>query len=265
MMPEELSKTTLSEMIEANQVGFLADLGRVPGVEFHETPEMAWFTTGLPNPRLNRVIKTRLTAADPGETLAAMMGVFRAQKLPFLWHLGPSTRPPDLGQRLGTYGLRCLGEEVGMAADLEQVDHAAPLPARLTIERVGNLETLREWSRLFTTIYEIPEDMAEVFFRLEASLLAQVSHRHLFVGYWDRQPAAVATLFLGAAAAGIFGVGALPTVRRQGIGTAITRTLLTQAYTMGYRIATLNASAMGAGIYRSLGFQDYCTLSRYAG
>lgn len=260
---EELSNTTVTEAIEANQVGYLADLGRAPQVELHDTSEMLWFVTGMPYARLNRVLKAQVTSDSISEKIESVISSFSARKAPFLWHLGPSTRPLDLGQHLLKHGLHYLGDEMGMAADLLKINHKLPTLSLLTIERASSIKRLREWSQIFTTSFGMSEDAAQVFFSIEAGL-EQTTYRHLFVGYRDKRPVGVATLFLGAGAAGIFGVGTVPAARRQGIGTAMTLYLLSQARTIGYRIATLNASPMGAEIYRRLGFKGYCTLSRYA-
>ena len=38
---------------------------------------------------------------------------------------------------------------------------------------------------------------------------------------------------------------------------------LHEARAMGYRIGILQALNMGVGVYRDLGFQEYCMLSHY--
>jgi predicted acetyltransferase len=70
-------------------------------------------------------------------------------------------------------------------------------------------------------------------------------------------------LFFEAGAAGLYGVGTIPEARCQGIGTAMTMVALNEAKTAGYHIVTLHASPLGQGIYRRIGFNEYCILSRY--
>ena len=58
--------------------------------------------------------------------------------------------------------------------------------------------------------------------------------------------------------------GTLVRERGRGIGSAITVAPLQEARALGYRLAILNASAMGAPVYRRLGFQEDFTYRGYA-
>jgi predicted acetyltransferase len=74
---------------------------------------------------------------------------------------------------------------------------------------------------------------------------------------------ATAALHLGAGVAGIYAVSTIPGARRQGFGAAITLAALRAARESGYQIAILHATQMGAGVYRRLGFEEYCTIGMY--
>lgn len=43
----------------------------------------------------------------------------------------------------------------------------------------------------------------------------------------------------------------------------MTLRVLRDARALGYRVAVLTASPSGIGVYRSLGFREYCLFSRY--
>jgi GNAT superfamily N-acetyltransferase len=55
----------------------------------------------------------------------------------------------------------------------------------------------------------------------------------------------------------------VPDARGQGIGTALTLVPLREARAMGYRVGILASSPMGLGVYRGLGFQEYCKFGIY--
>jgi ribosomal protein S18 acetylase RimI-like enzyme len=55
---------------------------------------------------------------------------------------------------------------------------------------------------------------------------------------------------------GIFNVGTLPHARRRGLGTAVTALLVHDAAARGCRTASLQATAMGEGVYAAVGFRD---------
>ena len=59
-------------------------------------------------------------------------------------------------------------------------------------------------------------------------------------------------------------VATLPEARRQGLGTALTLAPLRDARALGYRFATLQASKMGVGVYRRLGFWEQFKVGMYA-
>ena len=78
------------------------------------------------------------------------------------------------------------------------------------------------------------------------------------------EPVATWFMVLGAGVAGVHGVGTLPQARRQGIGAAMAMAPLREARAMGFRVAVLRASTLGAGIYRRLGFRQCGEISIYA-
>ncbi|NIN63867.1 MAG: GNAT family N-acetyltransferase, partial [Anaerolineae bacterium] len=82
-------------------------------------------------------------------------------------------------------------------------------------------------------------------------------------GSLDGETVGASRLFMGAGVAGVYAVGTLPKKRRQGIGTAMTLAALGEARRLGYRIGVLRAAEMALGIYRRLGFTDFCRFGVY--
>ena len=74
---------------------------------------------------------------------------------------------------------------------------------------------------------------------------------------------AIASLLLHAGVAGIYGVATLPEARRQGIGAAMTRHVLQEAFVRDYRVAVLSPTQMGLNIYQQIGFTTMCRFTFY--
>lgn len=80
------------------------------------------------------------------------------------------------------------------------------------------------------------------------------------VAWRDGQPLAAAQLLLSHGIGGIYWVGTCVAARGAGLGEAVTRWTVAEAFGRGAAMVTLQASEMGEPIYRRLGFR---TLYRY--
>jgi ribosomal protein S18 acetylase RimI-like enzyme len=261
---QDFSAPALANAIEANQIGYLKDLGRSPQAEVRRDPDMIRVITGVAAPGSNRIVRAQFEAGDVDARIEAALAYFKSRQLPVTWHTGPSTRPLDLGQRLVSHGLTHAGDEPGMAMDLLALPVNTPMSSALAIEQVGDLDSLKQWCCTVVRGFGWPERMADTMAKVEADLgTGQYEQRRLYIGYLGGQPVATALVFLGAGVAGLYAVVTLPEARRQGIGHAMTLQALLDARALGYRIGTLHASSMGFGIYAGLGFKVYCQLGRY--
>jgi GNAT superfamily N-acetyltransferase len=145
------------------------------------------------------------------------------------------------------------------------LDDSADWCPGLDIQRVCEPEELDKWMDVFATGFKLPRSVADAMYELELDLgLAQHPPRQLYLGSLHGRPVATSLLFLGAGVAGIYGVTTLPHARRKGIGAAMTRVPLLKARATGYPVGVLHASAMGASVYRRLGFRECCQLRYYA-
>lgn len=265
MILKDFAAQAVTAAIEENLFGAFANSGRLPQAELHDDPDMMWFITGVPFPLLNGVFRARLAADGIDTKIEATLARFKSRQVPMIWWTGPATRPAGLGKHLEAQGLSHAEDLPGMAVDLRTLRDDLSMPAGLTIEPVGDMATLEHWLHAFTAGFELSDLVAKAFFDLFAVLGfgSDQPFRH-YVGWLRGKPVAASSRFLGAGVVGIYNVATVPDARRKGIGAALTLAPLHEARTSGYRVGILHSTPIGVGVYRSLGFQEYCKVSLYA-
>src|SRR5438067_2376685 len=133
-MPRNIRAVDLARAVEENQAEFLLALGRAGGGEERSDPHLSWTIGGSPLAYHNTVVRANLTPDRADAAIAASLALMRARGVPGSWHVGPSMRPRDLGDRLRAHGF-AGGPEPGMALDLDRLADA-PAPPGLTVARV---------------------------------------------------------------------------------------------------------------------------------
>jgi hypothetical protein len=256
----------VAKAIEANDAAFLLALGRAGGGEERRDRHVHWIIGGAPVDYHNCVVHADLAGLPPDEvdaTIEAAIARFRAHGVPGTWHVGPSTRPAELGERLLAHGFTGGGGDRGMAADLLTLAEDVPAPPDLTVTRVRDRQDLATWARIRALDPEGELEsawVAEMYARI--GLGDETPWRH-YLGRLGPRPVATATLFLGAGVAGVYFVLTVPEARRRGVGAAVTLAALREARALGYRIGVLGASDLGYPLYRRLGFREYCRIRVY--
>jgi GNAT superfamily N-acetyltransferase len=259
----DLTAPALAAAIKANLFGWCRYVGSSPKVELYDSPEVTWLLIGIPSILLNAVLRTQVKPDHADAIIGGTLAHFRWRNVNRLsWWVEPGTQPADLGRHLAAHGLTYTESPTGMAADLSALNEDLTAPSGLAIEHVRDTETLRMWAYASIIGCGLPETSVATWFDAFAGLGFDLPLRN-YIGILDGEPVATSQLFVSAGVAGIYVVATLPEARRQGIGTAMTFAPLREARALGYRIGILHASRMGLGVYRRLGFQEYCKMSRY--
>ncbi|QNE18395.1 GNAT family N-acetyltransferase [Kribbella qitaiheensis] len=257
-----MDEAELVEAIETNAAELLMTMGAAGGGEQREDGGVRWTIGGSPIDYHNAVVEAELedsATADQvvGESLARM----KELGVPGCWHVGPSMRPADLGERLVRAGFTYGGAEPGMAVELANLIEPTATGG-LEIVRVADDETLAVWAETLGRGFGEGEK--------EARWVAEVYRREgygdpwrHYLGLLDGEPVATTTVFLAAGVAGVYFVMTVPEARRRGIGAAITLAALREARDSGFAYGVLGSSPAGKSVYESLGFREYCSIDLY--
>jgi ribosomal protein S18 acetylase RimI-like enzyme len=262
---QDLSEPALVPAIETNLFQLFTFCGGLPKAEVHDDPEMFWTITNVPFPLFNSVFRARLQPQNVDAAIEATLRRYKARNVPMLWWTGPSTRPENLGGYLEAHGfVNEEGDSPGMAVDLRVFEENLHRPPGLEIELVTDAESLRKWSEAVTAAAPMPDFVAKPMFDFFITLgFGKASQVRNYYCRLNNEVVATSTLFLSAGVAGIYNVATLMKARRQGIGAAMTLEPLRAARALGYRIGVLISSQLGLGVYRELGFREYCKIGQY--
>ncbi len=261
---EDLSGAALVAAIEDNLSDQYEVFARyMPQARWSDDGETEIFLTGIPSPVFNGVFRAQLDEDQLDAKIEDAMAVFKAIGAPMTWWTGPATRPADLGKHLQEHGLQHEYDFAGMAIDLLTLGDAQP-PARLAIEPVRSAQSLRRWCDVLTRGFGMPALVGDAYLDMFVRTgLGEELPWRWYLGLLEGEPVATSMLALSAGVAGIYYVATLPEARGRGIGTAMSLRPLLDAREMGYRAGILRSSEMGAGVYRRLGFREYCKIGRY--
>lgn len=257
----DLSDTSIIAAIENNLFAAMLAFGKWPRIAVHDQDEILWSISDIPFPLFNSVLRARLPVDQIDAAIEARVAQGRSRRVPLLWWTGPATHPPDLGDYLERHGFVHESHMPGMAVVLAGLAEDFSIPPGLIIQEVKDPRTLKLWSQACGEGFGLPEFAVEGFY----DLMTYVDRDRMraYLGWLDGEPVATSLLVLEAGAAGIYNVTTIPAARRKGIGAAMTCLPLQEAKAAGYRLGILHSSEMGVGVYRSLGFQEYCKIGQY--
>lgn len=269
VVPPRTARTeaALVEAIEADQVAARIADPEIP-VDAHLDRDVAWAIAPMADTFRNVVLGARFDERDADRRIAELLEAYRRAGTAFVWWVGPSDRPADLGQRLARAGLALEGSAPAMAADIDDVPIGEAPPVDLEIVPVTDEATLAE----FLTIVEadwlewtggevtpINQQTLEAFAREIPKRLPHEPVPLRWLGRVDGRAVATSRVSIGAGVAGLYAILTLPAHRGQGIGRAMTLAAMRAAASIGYRIAVLQSSDLGVGVYRKLGFREVFT------
>lgn len=249
-------------MIEANINAYLLSFARLPGAILHDDSQSTWVDSGIAEETFNSVVRARLSPDGVDAGIETVLSHFRRRSVPMTWHVGPCSEPADLDRFLLAHGLIHSEDEPGMVVALDRVNPDMACPPELSIETVCDDRGLADWVNVW--LFPVADDVRRVMLSaLRQRGLGDDLPWRYYIGRLEGRPVATSELFVSDGVAAVHYVVTLPELRRRGIGAAMTLRVLDEARALGCRLAVLTASPDGIGIYRRLGFEEYCTFRRY--
>ena len=256
------SEAALDSITTSREEASLA-LGRTSLGVVEAGPDLSWSISGIPMASFNAVLHCRL-GPDPDRQIDAVLRHFAERAMPLVWWVQGAD--DDLERRLRDHGLEYYGHESpGMAVALTSASLLRGRQPSAPVHRVTEPMALRTWFATLLESFEVTpsEETLELASNVFAQLSGDVaSGWRFYLARIEGRPVGTSALHLGNAA-GLYSVGTLPSVRRQGIGTALSVRALLDARSAGYRIASLTASDLGTRLYGALGFKEYCRYREY--
>lgn len=252
----------LIELAEESTYAYQMTYARLPGGESRAEAGVTWYRTGLQGEFFNGILQTNFSDEGLEENIKAALAPFQQRGLPMRWYIGPSSRPAGLEQ-----GLQCCGLSFGwsgpaLAIDLADLRPPQKQPEGLVCERVESPEALAEWIELWVggAPREVQQRLDWVY---TVSDYGKALDVRLYLGRIEGRAVATAAIFYGSRAAAVKHVSTLPAYQRRGIASALTCYALEDARELGCRYAALTSSPEGYPVYRRLGFEEVCKISRY--
>ncbi len=263
-VPHDPSSPRLITALEGNMSAFIPVFGKLGQAYLNDPPGVNRSTTDIPSALFNSIMDARLAPEQVDATIQFIVSDAKSRNVPVLWWIGPSTQPADLGQHLEEHGFVLDEASPAMAVDLARVNESLPMPTGFSIQCARDDAAWRRWGITMALGFgsaSPKEHMVNGW----CSLLRQADPETVraYTGWLDDQPVATSLLFLAAGVAGLYAVATIPDARRKGIGSWMTLYPLLQARSEGYRTGVLFASEMGFGVYRALGFREFCRIDSY--
>jgi len=262
----DVSPTGIRAAIEADSIGTRVLGGELPPQDAHVEADAAWVRGEAMDPWGNTVASASFDAATADARIAEIVAAYDELPAPFLWWRAPDHGPADLAERLERAHVFPVGNSPAMAMDLAQLGPRPETAPGFDVRGVRDAPGLREYISVLAAdpspegvppMHSPEKTERRVSFVVPS--LAQEPAPLRLVGYVEGRPVATARLSLAGGAAGIYSVATLLEHRGHGYGAAITHDALARGRDLGYRVAVLQASEMGYGIYRRLGFEDVFT------
>lgn len=238
----------LGRLADENLAGSWAAFGRAAGA-VGGADRCTFVATGIPAAFFNGAYAAG-AVADPERVVADALGFMAEQRVPWLLWVREGVDDALLDAGRGA-GLTDAGGPPAMA--LPSISAIPPAPDGLEVRLASTPSDLVDFRDLTTRGFEMP---AEVSAAMIADSLLDDPAIAIVIGSVAGTPVSCALVSITGTTAGIYNVGTPPEFRRHGYGAAVTWAAIEEGARRGCDHSILQASEMGAPVYRAMGFVD---------
>ncbi|HUQ40174.1 MAG TPA: GNAT family N-acetyltransferase [Acidimicrobiales bacterium] len=235
----------------------------VDGAERIDVPGVVAIDSGTDFPLFNGVLHTDLGGDALAGAVESVGARFAASGRPWMWWHRPTASPEDLGARLQALSFTAAGSQPVMVRHGGEPP-PAPVVDDLEIRAVTDVAGLDVLLSVLGPAFGLPP-VAMEFFRaafLAVGFGGDAPGRH-FVGRIAGEPVGSASVLFHDGIAGIYNIGAVESVRRRGVGAAMTAAAITAGLATGVDVCSLQSSEAGYRVYEALGFSEVCRFDMY--
>jgi GNAT superfamily N-acetyltransferase len=249
----------IKAMVDNLDFQMLYFVGLSPQMKVVKKPDITYVYSNELDNTFNYVVKSHFTE-NVQKNVKEIVHFYRESGLPFSWWTSPLDRPQNLQSFLQNEGVNLLEDDPGMILDIDKIKVDK---LKLTYRRVLTKTELDEFARINIEAGESPLFYQVVFQYALDELRSGKAPFEIYLGYKDGVPVTSGLIMKHAGVIGIYYVATVPQERGQGYASEIMKVLCIRGQTLGYHLATLQASKHGVSMYKKLGFEEYCMFQEF--
>ena len=200
------------------------------------------------------ILYSQLSESNADRVIQEQVAYFEEIGQDFEWKLYDYDRPPDLKERLASYGFLIEEAEAVMVLDLEEAPERLWQPATHSVKRIVDPEQLSDVLAVEQQVWN--EDFSWLGHFLGEALRRYPEQMSVYVAYVEGQPASAAWTYFPRHSqfASLWGGSTLSRFRGQGLYTALLAARAWDARNRRVRYLTVDASPMSRPILEKFGF-----------
>lgn len=170
-----------------------------------------------------------------------------------------------MNELLITSGLEHIETEIGMAALTYNISlDLNKTLADIEIIEVTTLDDFKNYGSVMASVFDPFDHAAVKFYEKIYPYYKKNPRVKMLLGVINGNPAGICLSINSDGIGGVYDIVTHPSYQKRGIGTFMTKLAIKQLKEDGCRIAGMQASSKGVGIYQKLGFQEFGEFKVYS-